>query len=120
MSTTNYSFNLPTVGGSEDTWGTQLNANWTALDTLLGGVTTSEFSYLDGVTSPLQTQINAKANNANASIATSISLTGGANAWQFALSGNDLIIKYGATTLARLDTSGNLTVVGNVTAFGTI
>jgi hypothetical protein len=35
MSTTNYTFNLPTVGGSEDTWGTQLNANWTALDTLL-------------------------------------------------------------------------------------
>jgi hypothetical protein len=35
MSTANYSFNLPTVGGSEDTWGTGLNANWTALDTLL-------------------------------------------------------------------------------------
>jgi hypothetical protein len=35
MATTNYSFNLPTVGGSEDAWGTQLNANWTALDTRL-------------------------------------------------------------------------------------
>jgi microcystin-dependent protein len=51
MATTNYSWNLPTVGGSEDTWGTQLNSNWSALDTLLGGVTQSEFALLSGQTS---------------------------------------------------------------------
>jgi len=51
MATSNYSWNLPTVGGSEDTWGTSLNANWTALDTLLGGVTQSEFALLSGQTS---------------------------------------------------------------------
>lgn len=50
MATTNYSWNLPTVGGSEDAWGTQLNANWTALDTLLGGVNATEFAKLDGLT----------------------------------------------------------------------
>jgi hypothetical protein len=50
MSTSNYSFNTPTVGGSEDTWGTQLNANWTALDTLLGGANATEFAILDGAT----------------------------------------------------------------------
>jgi microcystin-dependent protein len=50
MATTNYSWNLPTVGGSEDTWGTQLNSNWTALDTLLGGVSATEFAILDGAT----------------------------------------------------------------------
>ena len=50
MATTNYSWNLPTVGGSEDTWGTSLNANWTALDTLLGGVNATEFAILDGAT----------------------------------------------------------------------
>jgi len=50
MATTNYSWNLPTVGGSEDTWGTSLNSNWAALDTLLGGVTQSEFAILDGAT----------------------------------------------------------------------
>lgn len=50
MATTNYSWNLPTVGGSEDTWGTQLNANWTALDTLLGGTNATEFEILDGAT----------------------------------------------------------------------
>ena len=50
MATTNYSWNLPTVGGSEDTWGTLLNANWTALDTLLGGTNATEFEILDGAT----------------------------------------------------------------------
>ena len=39
--TPNYHFDLPTVGGSQDTWGNKLNANWTALDgflhTLTGG-----------------------------------------------------------------------------------
>jgi len=35
MATTNYSFNLPTVGGDDDVWGDLLNANWSALDTQL-------------------------------------------------------------------------------------
>jgi microcystin-dependent protein len=33
--TTNYSFSLPTVGADDELWGGFLNANWTALDTLL-------------------------------------------------------------------------------------
>lgn len=33
--TPNYNFTLPEVGGSDDTWGGKLNANWGALDTLL-------------------------------------------------------------------------------------
>lgn len=60
MATTNYSWNLPTVGGAEDTWGTQLNANWAAIDALLGGVTALEFSRLDGVSGNIQTQIDSK------------------------------------------------------------
>lgn len=84
--TTNYSWNKPTVGGDEDAWGGYLNGNWDSLDTLLGGVTNTEFeildgatvttaelnlldgvtattaeiNYLDGVTSSIQTQINSK------------------------------------------------------------
>jgi len=48
--TTNYSWTKPEVGASEDTWGTKLNANWDALDTLLGGVSNTEFAILDGAT----------------------------------------------------------------------
>jgi len=48
--TTNQSFVLPEVGASEDTWGTKLNANWSALDTLIGGVNATEFAILDGAT----------------------------------------------------------------------
>jgi microcystin-dependent protein len=33
--TTNYSFNIPTVGADDELWGGFLNTNWTALDTLL-------------------------------------------------------------------------------------
>ena len=37
--TATYTFTLPEIGASEDTWGTKLNANWTALDALLDGTT---------------------------------------------------------------------------------
>ena len=36
-STTSYSFTLPEIGASEDTWGTKLNANWNLADDLLDG-----------------------------------------------------------------------------------
>ena len=106
MATTpNYSFVLPTVGGSSGVWGGNLNANWTSTDSLLSGgtpvtgidinsgsidgatigaatkstgafttlsasgtitfggvdltATGTEINYLDGVTSNIQTQLNA-------------------------------------------------------------
>lgn len=36
--TTNYSFDKPTVGVSDGTWGTSLNNNWDSIDTLLKAV----------------------------------------------------------------------------------
>jgi hypothetical protein len=77
--TTNYSWNKPTVGGDEDAWGGYLNGNWDSVDTLLGGVTNSEFSvlsgltasttelnYVDGVTSAIQPQLDAAATTGKA------------------------------------------------------
>lgn len=46
--TTTYSFNKPTVGGDSDAWGTQLNANWDAVDALFDGTTTADGMVLTG------------------------------------------------------------------------
>ena len=48
--TTNYSWNMPAVNGDEDAWGSFLNNNISSLDSLLGGVTNTEFEILDGAT----------------------------------------------------------------------
>ena len=40
--------------------------------------------------------------------------------WNFESSGNDLVIKNGSTTLFKLDTSGNLTVAGDITTDGSL
>ena len=40
--------------------------------------------------------------------------------WTFTVSSNKLIISYSGTAKMELDTSGNLKVTGNVTAYGTI
>lgn len=132
MATTNYSFNLPTVGGSEDAWGTSLNANWTALDTLLGGtnatefaildgatVTTAEFNHLSGVTSAVQTQINSKAASA-ITVSAGAGLTGGGD-----LTANRTIAHADTSSQASVDNSGRVYVqditldtYGHVTAIG--
>ncbi len=75
--TTNYSWNKPSVGGDEDAWGGYLNGNWDSLDTLLGGVTTAELSYVVGVTSAIQTQLDAKLSSVDLSAYTGdVNITG--------------------------------------------
>jgi hypothetical protein len=50
-----------------------------------------------------------------------IVMTSGTVNWTFEVDGsNALIIQYGGTSLMKLDSSGNLTVAGNVTAFGSL
>jgi hypothetical protein len=50
-----------------------------------------------------------------------IIMTAGASDWKFEINAsNELIISYGGTNKMKLDSSGNLTVTGNVTAYGTV
>lgn len=138
--TTNYSFTKPEVGASEDTWGTKLNANWDSIDSSLKSVsdianaavtslsdlsitaTATELNYVDGVTSNVQTQLNAKAPIA------SPTFTGTVNAgdkvtlgsWNIYDSGTEIIFQYGSTDVFKIDSSGNMTALADVTAYGTI
>ena len=83
------------------------------------------------VTSNVQTQLDGKAALAGANFtgavdvnaavtANSLAIDNGSNDWTFEVSSNKLIIKYGGTAKMELDTSGNLTVTGNVNTNGTI
>jgi len=140
------SITKPTVGGSEDTWGTQINA---ALDTIVDAAngtsgtlapdlttltingtdvtsTAAELNYMDGVTSNVQTQLDAKAPLASptftgtATIPTASVTTIDLGNWTVTESAGVLYFATGGTNKMKLDASGNLTVVGNVTAYGTV
>ena len=94
----------------------------------LDGVTATatEINRVDGVTSNIQTQLNTKAAlagssgqafsastlNASTLNATTVDL----GDWTISESGTTLLFKIGSTTHMKLDSSGNLTVRGDVTA----
>lgn len=56
----------------------------------------------------------------DALVANTVGIDNGSNDWVFSVSSNALIFSYGGTAKAKLDSSGNLTVIGNVTAYGSI
>ena len=84
---------------------------------LVDGVTatTAELNYSDGVTSAIQTQIDTKAPSASPSLTGTI---GVGNTWTVVSSGADIKFELNGVSKMKLDTSGNLTVVGDVTAYG--
>ena len=47
---TAFTYTKPTVGGSEDTWGDTLNANWDAVAAFIGSLDSAELAQLDGNT----------------------------------------------------------------------
>jgi len=146
--TTTYSLTKPEVGASEDTWGTKLNTNFDTIDDLLDGTTAiapnlstltvggtavtataAELNYVDGVTSAIQTQINGKLaagdTAATLTVTTLTSTTANITTvdlgnWTITESSGVLYFATGGTNKMKLDATGNLTVVGDVTAYGTI
>jgi len=123
-------------------------------------ITATELSYLGGVTSAIQTQLDGKLSTGGGTLTGSLNvgsgnqlftntvtevssgsgvtidsvllkddtvtadshfISGGSGStWEIAKSGTDLIIKYGSTSLMKLDSSGNLTVTGDIITNGTI
>jgi hypothetical protein len=103
---------------------------------ILDGVTatTAELNYVDGVTSAIQTQLDAKleAGDTAATLAVTTLTATTANIttanittvdlgnWTIKETSGVLYFATGGVNKMKLDASGNLTVVGDITGYGTI
>jgi hypothetical protein len=56
----------------------------------------------------------------NPTLSGTITITGGTQSWTIIASGTNLTFAYNGVNTMRLDSSGNITVIGNVTAYGTL
>lgn len=106
------------IVGNGTAWALETPAQ--ALASLGVTATAAELNFVDGVTSAIQTQLNSKPSAANPSLSGTITITGGTQNWTVTASGANLTFAYNGVNRMRLDGSGNLTVTGNVTAYGTI
>jgi hypothetical protein len=83
--------------------------------------TATELNYSDGVTSNIQTQLDAKAAVDSPTFTTKIITPKVEFAnWTVTETSGVLYFATGGVNKMKLDASGNLTVVGDITAFGTI
>ena len=139
--TTTFGLTKPEVGASEDTWGTKINTNLDSLDDLLDGTTAikpnlseglwkvggtavlptaAELNFVDGVTSAIQTQLNAKAALAGPAFtgqasfadgtaaAPSIAHTGDTNTGLFFPAADTVAVSTAGVERLRVDSSGNV------------
>lgn len=142
-----FSYTKPTVGASDGTWGTTLNSNWDSVADVLGTVdstdiqkleaitatatelnvldgilaTTTQLNYTSDVTSNIQAQINTKAATASPTFTGTVGVaTVSFGNWTITESAGALYFATGGTNKMKLDASGNLTVTGDITAYGTV
>lgn len=93
----------------------------------VSAVTSTELGYLDGVSSAIQTQIDAKAPKASptftgtATIETAAITTVDLGDWTISEdANNNLLFKIGDNTYMKLDSSGNLSIAGSLNANATL
>lgn len=133
--TTNLSLTKPEPGASADSWGGKLNNNFDDLDSLFdagpylkvtkggtgagtaSGARTNLGLGSDATGSNLSSLTNAATARTNLGVSASGVLT---SSWTVTESGGVLYFAYSGTNKAKLDSSGNLTVIGNITAYGTM
>lgn len=88
------------------------------------GVSSTELRHLDGVSSNIQAQLNALPQVASPTFTGTATVPTAAvgrvdfGAWDIYPSGSNLIFAYNGTARFKLSSGGNLTVEGDVTAFG--
>jgi hypothetical protein len=108
----------------------EVNATTLALAGTTLTPTAAEINYVSGVTSAIQTQIDTKAPSASPTLssptlttptlASVITITGGTQSWTVTAAGTNLTFAYNGTNVMRVDSTGNITVIGNVTAYGSV
>jgi len=99
--------------------GSQININSTADESLAAFVEDGSVQLYHDNSKKLETT-SAGVNVTGAMAATSFIVDNGSNDWSVTISSNKLRFNYQGTAKMELDTSGNLKVTGDVTAFGTI
>jgi hypothetical protein len=101
------------IVGNGSAWTLETPAQ--ALTSLGVTATAAEVNVLDGVTAT-----TAQLNGVSPNLSGTITVAGGTQNWTVIASGNNLTFAYNGANKMRLDSSGNITVTGNVTAYGTI
>ena len=101
------------IVGNGSAWALETPAQ--ALESLGVTATAAEVNVLDGVTAT-----TAQLNGVSPNLSGTITVAGGTQNWTVIASGANLTFAYNGVNKMRLDSSGNLTVTGNVTAYGTI
>jgi hypothetical protein len=111
-----YQFTQPEVGGSDDTWGDKLNANWVKIDGLLQSAGLTETGFFGATTTNLGTGLRIAAGSSILEFReTDITLPGGLYRWQ----ANVGLIRLVANTAAAGDFSTNVELMtASSTAIG--